>query len=134
MPKTSSAPNWAAAMERIPDPVPTSRTERPLFLSLFSKDSIQSFVVAWVPVPKAIPGVISIGISPLFNRILAQGGFTTNLDPTRRGLKNLFQFSPQSCSGMEAASISMCGSFGLISWRDFKYRRSDRTAFCSPPS
>ena len=56
------APSLAATIERMPDPVPTSSTERPFLRSLLSSIWIHSWVVGCVPVPKANPGMISIAI------------------------------------------------------------------------
>ena len=64
MPTTRSAPNKAAAMPRIPVPVPTSRTRAAAMSgSTACSSSRDRVVVAWCPVPKAIPGSISMTFS-----------------------------------------------------------------------
>ncbi len=88
--RTCFAPNFKAAMERMPLPQPTSITSPP-GLRCFSSKRIQSCVVGWVPVPKAIAGLIRIiwRGSPCFGS--CQAGRTSNFSPTRMGEKCSFQ-------------------------------------------
>ena len=95
---TDFAPNLASAMDRIPDPVPTSNatnSEPRKEAAIRSINSMQPRVVACVPVPKAMPGSIAIKFRwP--SRGVIHGGLTKNCRPTRCGRKNrrqaLFQF------------------------------------------
>ena len=58
-PSAESAPNFSAAMARMPEPVPMSSTRSPP-LTRLSSVSRQSEVVSCVPVPKAMPGSMTI--------------------------------------------------------------------------
>ena len=58
-PSATFAPSFSAAMARIPEPVPMSSTRSPP-LTRLSSVSRQREVVSWVPVPKAMPGSMTI--------------------------------------------------------------------------
>ena len=73
---TSFAPSSAAPMARMPLPVPTSMTRSPP-LRASSSSSMHMPVVSWVPLPKAMPGSISITLSPGWASYSSQVGFTT---------------------------------------------------------
>ena len=60
---TSPAPMCAAAMARMPEPVPMSMTRMP-GRTYFSISAAHMPVVSWAPVPKARPGSISMTLSP----------------------------------------------------------------------
>ena len=100
MPRISRLPSRAPQIERIPEPQPTSR----IFFSsgcsprYFSISFMQSDVVSCVPVPKAIPGSISMTSSSSFGVYSSQVGFTTMRSVTLVGLKNSFHLSFQSPS------------------------------------
>ena len=73
---TGLAPIWAAAMASMPVPVPMSITRSPGF-TYFSTSSTHMPVVSWEPVPKAMPGSISISWSPGRRSTVSQLGRTT---------------------------------------------------------
>ena len=105
MASTSFAPMWAAAMARMPVPVPTSMAVLP-GCTYFSTSSTHMPVVSWVPVPKAMPGSISITLSPGSTAQSHQPGLMSMCLPSRRGLKDFFQFSAQSSSAKVCWRIS----------------------------
>ena len=80
-PTASFAPKRSAVIARIPEPVPMSRTREPL-TAVFSKSCMQRRVVSCVPVPKAMPGSRTIGISSGIQPYCSQQGTTTSLSPT----------------------------------------------------
>ncbi len=104
-PSTSEAPRSAPATDKIPEPQPTSRTFAPGF-TYSSMRRMQSEVVSCVPVPKAIPGSISMIFSPCFGSYSSQVGFTTIVFPTFAGLKYSFQLSFHSLSSSTCTEIS----------------------------
>src|SRR5687768_2379647 len=94
MARISAAPKSVNAIARMPEPVPTSRAENFLAAILeaaASRNSMQSRVVACVPVPNAIPGSIVITRRRRNLGGEIHGGVTQKLLPTRRGLMNRFQ-------------------------------------------
>ena len=97
IPSTSDAPSFAAAIESIPDPLPTSNTLYPPCI-YFSIILIQSIVVSCVPVPKAMPGSISMTVSPSLGSYSRHVGFTTIVLESFVGLKYSFHLSRQSTS------------------------------------
>jgi len=91
--RISLAPNSAKAMASIPEPVPTSKPVNlpaPTRARTISRNSIQARVVAWVPVPKAMPGSIVITCRRRKCGGVSHGGVTQKLSPTRRGLMKRF--------------------------------------------
>ena len=100
------APNFNPIIERIPLPVPTSRSSVS-FLIYFLSWEMQSFVVSWDPLPNAVPGSISITISSSFlSERVSQVGLITILSSKRNGLKNTFQLLIQSSSSVTPKVIS----------------------------
>ena len=98
--KTSLTPILAKAMARIPDPVPTSRALmiRGHVRITSSRNSRQPRVVAWLPVPKAMPGSISITFRRNGRLGLSHGGEIKKPLATFCGVKNLRQESFQFLS------------------------------------
>ncbi|EKD40875.1 MAG: hypothetical protein ACD_74C00139G0001 [uncultured bacterium] len=124
MAKTSWAPKRAAAMARMPVPVPTSRTVLGgVFLSWksASTNSRASLVLAWCPVPKAMPGSISITFSPGFGWYDSQVGLITRWAVIGRGLNRSFQALFQSSSGMISVSSRVVPSPGVRSASSARY-------------
>ena len=97
---TRFAPMWAAAMASIPVPVPMSMAVSPGF-TYFSTSLTHMPVVSWVPVPKAMPGSISITWSPGAVSTVSQLGLISMCAPRRKGLNAFFQLSVQSSSATE---------------------------------
>ena len=82
---TSFAPSIAAPMARMPLPQPTSMTRSPGRRASSSR-AMHMPVVSWVPLPKAMPGSISMTRSPSLGSYSSQVGFTTRRFPARKGL------------------------------------------------
>ena len=91
-------PSFAAAMARIPDPVPKSKTDwaAPAF-RWAANCSRQNDVVGCWPVPKLKPGSRIIIACPFLGRLLLQLGLISKAEPTSNGRKYRFQDSAQSC-------------------------------------
>src|SRR6185369_9761157 len=100
-PRTDAAPSRAAAIARIPEPQPTSRTRaapsRPRSATS-SSAARHSRVVGRRPVPKAIPGSRSRTTSPGAGSWASQVGRMTSRRPIRITGKWAFQASAQSAS------------------------------------
>ena len=98
------APSLAAAMARMPEPVPRSST-RAAGRSRRARSSStrQPRVLAWWPVPKAMPGSSTIGMRSA-GALSIQGGWMNRRSPTASGGKCAFQFSAQPVSAMVAIS------------------------------
>ena len=89
---TRSNPNRAAAIAKMPDPVPISIKDGVLVLRRWDTNCRrQNIVVGCCPVPKLSPGSRTIESIPLFGFRLLQVGFTNNWPETRIGLKCRFQ-------------------------------------------
>ena len=95
---TGSKPSFAAAIERTPEPQPTSST---LPRSSPASSSRQSCVVGCPPVPNARPGSITTAIAPSSG---SSHGGPIQSEPTRTGLWNCRQRSSQSSSTTDAAA------------------------------
>ena len=103
--KTSFAPIFRAAMPRIPEPVPKSKTLS-LPFPYFSKAKRQSLVVSCCPVPKVVPGSIDSRVFPS-----ASFGTSSQLGlikkfPTEKAWKKSFQAFIQSLSSVSETEIS----------------------------
>ena len=108
VPTTSFAPSFKATIERIPLPQPTSSTVGASFAPSIYLISclIQSCVVSCFPVPKEIPGSISI------INLSASSGFTSshvgliNISPIVNDEKYFFQLLIQSRSSVSDDEIT----------------------------
>ena len=108
VPTTSFAPSFKATIERIPLPHPTSSTVGASFAPSIYLISclIQSCVVSCFPVPKEIPGSISI------INLSASSGFTSshvgliNISPIVNDEKYFFQLLIQSRSSVSDDEIT----------------------------
>ena len=101
---TFEAFNFFATIDKIPLPQPKSRTLSPS-LTYSTSCLIQSCVVSCLPVPKAVPGSISIIFIPLCSSSTSsQVGLIKN-SPTIKDLKYFFQLLTQSTSSVVLFSI-----------------------------
>ena len=112
MPSADAAPSRTAAIARIPDPQPTSRTVRPSTpprSASCSSAARQSRVVGCSPVPNAIPGSRARTTSPSAARCRRQVGRITSRRPTRSTGKCRFHSSAQSASSIRRVVTSPIG-------------------------
>ena len=98
--RTRFAPRRAAAIPRIPVPVPTSRASRGGGERSNTSSIIRRHirVVSWVPVPNAWPGSTVSTTSPSPASTVSQEGLITIFRPIFRAWKCSFHFSAQPAS------------------------------------
>ncbi len=105
IPSTALAPSFLARIDSIPLPLPASKTVEFSF-KYFLRLRIQSFVVSWEPVPKDIPGSISMTRSfSLTSDNSSHVGLIRISSSMRNGLKNCFQLLSQSLSSVSEISM-----------------------------
>ena len=117
--------SFAAAIARIPVPVPTSRKLPPAPESpraqpalggrkYFSIAARHKRVVSWVPVPKAMPGSMRITIRSWLPASSAQGGAMMKCWPTFTGCQLFFHSPNQSSSATSRTFISLTEAEGKL--------------------
>ena len=109
--RTRFAPRRAAAIPRIPVPVPTSRASRGGGERSNTSSIIRRHirVVSWVPVPNAWPGSTVSTTSPSPASTVSQEGLITIFRPIFRAWKCSFHFSAQPVSVISVASLNASG-------------------------